>query len=128
MTSEGHGHPHGAVEALLHALVTDEPPAMAAARVRACALRELEQSEPREVMTLPEVAEFLRISESELADVMGDLPAFEIGGRIRVRRTALVEWIKTRERRYRRHVMAGQAAAASGSPVRWEWRVLDGRG
>jgi hypothetical protein len=36
-------------------------------------------------MTLGEVAEFLRVPPDALAEVAEDLPAFEIGGQVRVR-------------------------------------------
>lgn len=86
----------------LGALPPMEPSATAILRARR-ALSETQhpQSEP-EVMTLEDVARFLRLSLDELSDLVEELPAFELGGQIRVRRARLVEWIEQRERRYGR--------------------------
>jgi anti-sigma factor RsiW len=54
------------------------------------------------VMTLEEVADFLRISDQELAEIADELPAFELAGQVRVRREKLLEWIERRERMYLR--------------------------
>ena len=64
-------------------------------------------------MTLEEVAEFLRISGDELGEIVEELPAFELGGRIRVRRAKLLEWIQQRERDYSRDIASSWAARAS---------------
>jgi len=53
-------------------------------------------------MTLSEVAEFLRIGPEEMNDIIGTLPAFEIAGRLRVRREKLMEWVQEKERGYTR--------------------------
>lgn len=63
-----------------------------------------------DIMTLEEVAEFLRISSAELGEVVEELPAFELAGRIRVRRERLCEWIKQREQDYARAAAASWAA------------------
>jgi hypothetical protein len=65
-----------------------------------------------EVMTLAEVAAFLRVPPDALAEVAGELPAFEIGGQVRVRRTRLIEWIAERERAYARGRAESEAAHA----------------
>ena len=57
---------------------------------------------PPEIMTLDEVAEFLRVSVDDLEEVATDLPAFEIGGQVRVRRSKLVQWVEARARTYAR--------------------------
>ena len=61
-------------------------------------------------MTLDEVAAFLRIDPSDLGEVAEELPAFELGGQVRVRRERLIEWIQQRERAYTRQ--AGESWAA----------------
>jgi hypothetical protein len=66
-----------------------------------------------EVMTLPEVAEFLRIDEADLAEILDELPAFELAGRLRVRRARLVEWIEHRERTWRHAAGARTVGAAT---------------
>ncbi|MGD2174366.1 MAG: zf-HC2 domain-containing protein [Candidatus Brocadiaceae bacterium] len=72
-----------------------------------------------EIMTLQEVAEFLRVPEDALEPVADELPAFEIGGHIRVRRTRLVEWIETREHAYARARAESEVARALAGA---EWR------
>ena len=63
-------------------------------------------------MTLAEVAEFLRVSPDALAEVMEELPAFEVGGQVRVRRARLVEWVAERERNYARSRAESEVAHA----------------
>jgi len=71
----------------------------------------------REIMTLDEVAEFLRISPVEMAEVAEDLPAFELAGRVRVRRERLIEWLELRERDYARRVAASWAARVTSGEL-----------
>jgi anti-sigma factor RsiW len=71
------------------------------AAVRETAAAELRTSQQQAIMTLPEVAAFLRLREEELEAVLPELPAFEIAGRTRVRRDCLLEWIAEREHRHR---------------------------
>ena len=70
-------------------------------------------SQVSEVMTLEETANFLRISSEELGEIMEELPAFELAGQIRVRRTRLIEWIQRRERDYSRQVSESWVARAN---------------
>lgn len=53
-----------------------------------------------EVMTLPEVADFLRLSMKQLGEIADELPAFELAGQLRVRRERLVAWLEQREHLY----------------------------
>lgn len=53
-----------------------------------------------EIMTLAEVAAFLRISEVELGEIADSLPAFELANQILVRKSRLLEWIEEREGHY----------------------------
>jgi len=55
-----------------------------------------------EIMTLEDVADFLRISPEELGQLVPELPAFELAGQLRVRRQKLIDWIQQRERDYAR--------------------------
>lgn len=59
----------------------------------------------REIMTLDEVASFLRLTPAQADEVLCDLPAFELAGQIRVRRSQLIEWIQQQERLYQRNIM-----------------------
>jgi len=60
-----------------------------------------------EILTLEEVAAFLRIEPEQLGEIVEELPAFELAGQIRVRRARLIEWVAQRERDH------SQAATAS---------------
>lgn len=53
-----------------------------------------------EIMTLPEVAQYLRIGPEQLAEVADELPAFELAGQVRVRRESLEQWVQQREQNY----------------------------
>jgi len=53
-----------------------------------------------EVLTLEDVARYLRVGLDDLDRVAADLPAFEIAGQVRVRRTELERWIARREQDY----------------------------
>jgi hypothetical protein len=79
-------------------------------RTRRALSEELRQRWAPEVMTLEEVAAFLRVEPDDLRDVASQLPAFEIGGRIRVRREKLIEWIARRERVYARSTAESDVA------------------
>ena len=68
-----------------------------------------------DILTLDEVAAFLRVTPDELHDVAADLPAFELAGRIRVRRSQLLTWVERREKDYMRHSIASRAARAVAS-------------
>jgi helix-turn-helix protein len=102
----------------LRRLPRPEPSASALLKVRRELAREVRpDTATPEVMTLDEVAAFLRVSADQLGDLAAELPAFELGGRIRVRRERLVKWIEVRERDYMRNSIASHAArtmAANG--------------
>ncbi len=91
------------------------PSAGALLEARRVIARETRGAGGPEIMTLCEVAEFLRVPPDALAEVADDLPAFEVGGQVRVRRAQLMEWIAERERAYARsraesdvaHALAG---------------------
>ena len=106
------------VDDALRRLPRPEPPASVLLNVRRELAREIRSNTPLpEVMTLDEVAVFLRVSVDQLGDLSADLPAFELGGQIRVRRERLVEWVEQRERDYMRNTIASRVArtmAANG--------------
>ena len=56
-----------------------------------------------EVLTMEEAAAFLRVSIEDLEKEFHTLPVFSIGGRMRIRRSQLIEWIEERERMIRGH-------------------------
>ena len=63
---------------------------------------------------------FLRVPVEELGDLSAELPAFEVAGRVRVRRDRLVAWIEEREHDYMRHNIASRVArtmAATETPL-----------
>ncbi|MBN2308104.1 MAG: zf-HC2 domain-containing protein [Candidatus Hydrogenedentes bacterium] len=92
----------GRADGALRALAREEPPAEATQAVRGALCDVLEHEQPpaarREIMTLDEVAGYLRIPIEDIIESMGDLPTFELAGHVRVRRTRLLEWIEERER------------------------------
>ena len=53
----------------------------------------------RPVMNLVEVAAYLRVTPAVIEELLGDLPCFELGGRLLFRREAVDGWIQRRERR-----------------------------
>jgi len=77
------------------------PPPLSAGgllRVRRAVSDRVRGGRAPEVLTLEEVADYLRIDGSDLPEVLDELPAFELAGRLRVRRARLIEWIEHRER------------------------------
>jgi hypothetical protein len=88
------------------------PAAGAVLETRRLLSREVRGTGGQEVMTLEDVAEFLRVSVEDLSEAVPELPAFEIGGRIRVRRTKLIEWIEQRERAYARSRIESEVAGS----------------
>jgi len=88
------------LDSALRQLPRSEPSAAALLKVRRILSAELRTSRTPEIMTLDDVARFLRIDDDALGEIVEDLPAFEIGGEIRVRRTRLIEWVEQRELAY----------------------------
>ena len=93
-----------------------QTPASLLLRVTQALSGELRGGNAPEILTLDEVAAFLRVDVSDLDDVVSDLPAFELSGKVRVRREALLAWIGQREKLYARQrtesdvarILAGQ--------------------
>jgi len=99
------------VDELLASLPVAEPSATALLDVRRELARENNTSREPEILTLEEVAEFLRLSPEEFGEIAPELPAFELGGRVRVRRSRLLTWIEEREQRYRYTTLDGRLSA-----------------
>jgi len=99
-------------DAALRALRPVRPPASAILATRRALGEAADGAGGAEIMTLDEVGEYLRVTPKQLGEVVGELPAFELAGRIRVRRTKLIEWIEQRERSYTRRAAASWAARA----------------
>ncbi len=87
------------VDAALARVVPHRPAAGGLLNVRRALAGQLRTAGP-EVLTLEEVAELLRLGPAEMDEVAGELPAFELAGRVRVRRAKLTEWIEQRESRF----------------------------
>jgi hypothetical protein len=87
-------------DAALALLRPVEPSQAAVLATRRLLADEIREKRVPEILTLEEVAEFLRIRPEELEEIVEELPAFELAGRIRVRREKLVEWVEEREKRY----------------------------
>lgn len=51
----------------------------------------------REVLTLQEAAEYLRLSEDALMRALGEVPHFVVGRQVRFRRRTLDDWIERQE-------------------------------
>jgi hypothetical protein len=106
------------VDQALHTLAGPEPPAACSRRALDAALAETRASRPQEVMTLEDVAAFLRIPPDDLEEVAEELPAFEIAGHVRVRRAKLLEWIERRERQHRKNITESELAQALSATMR----------
>ena len=89
------------------------PPAEAVLAARRALAPEVRLAPASEIMTLDEVAEFLRITPEQLGEVVEELPAFELAGQIRVRRQRLIEWVQQRERDYTRQAAESWAAKST---------------
>ena len=63
-------------------------------------LRTISNAPAKPVMTITEVADYLRVSSEILENYLGDIPCFELGGKLLFRKDAVDEWIKDRERNY----------------------------
>ena len=94
-----------------------EPSARAVLNARKALSHELGAGEDPEIMTLEEVAEFLRMPPDDLDEIAAGLPAFELGGHVRVRRERLIEWIEQRELLYARRNIESSIARGFGKGV-----------
>ncbi len=69
-----------------------------------------------DILTLGAVADLLGLTSAQMDDVAGELPAFELAGTVRVRRSRLMAWIAERERAFRRE-QALQSSATLPLPL-----------
>lgn len=60
--------------------------------------REFGLAPSRDILTIEEAADFLRLDSGQMAEALDDLPWFELAGQIRFRRQTLLDWIRERER------------------------------
>ena len=97
-------------DAALSALRPETPSPAALLAARKAVLTETRGGGQPEIMTLDEVAAFLRVDANALDDLLSDLPAFELGGVVRVRRARLMEWIDRRERAFARDTARSDVA------------------
>ena len=105
----------GEVDAALGSLRRAEPSARAVLEARRALSREVRGGGEPAIMTLDEVADFLRITPDRLEEIASGLPAFELAGQLRVRRERLVEWIEQRELLYvRRNIESSLARSLAG--------------
>ena len=101
------------VDTALCLLRRAEPSAQALLDTRCLISEEIRIPQASEIMTLDDVAEFLRIGPGELEEIVEELPAFELAGEIRIRRTKLLDWIEHRERQYLRQTIESRTARIS---------------
>lgn len=101
------------MEALDHMLADlghTDPPVEATLAVHRRLHAELGPAPTPEIMTLDDVATYLRLSTDDMAAVADHLPVFEVAGKPRVRRSRLDEWIRQQEYDFVRHRVASQFA------------------
>lgn len=103
-------------DAVLAGLRPERPSAEAVVSVRRGLAEAIRSAEPAEIMTLDEVAEFLRVTPEQLGEVIEELPGFELAGQVRFRRTRLIEWVEQRERDYTRKATESWAARYAADP------------
>ena len=114
------------VDGALQRIVKEGPPARGVLNTWRAVLEESRGGRCDEVMTLDDVATFLKLSLDDLEDVASDLPTFEVAGRVRLRRAKLMEWIEDRERRHRRSIAASETARGFSGLLRsrsWATRI-----
>lgn len=63
-------------------------------------LREIDNAPPKPIMTMSEIINYLRIEPDVFEDYLGDIPCFELGGKLLFRKEAVDEWIESREKLY----------------------------
>ncbi len=88
------------VDRLLQRLNRAEPPAGGLLEVRRRLNAVTRPQHKGDIMTLEEAGEMLRLKPAELEQIVPELPAFELAGRILIRRQRLLEWIENREKAF----------------------------
>jgi hypothetical protein len=90
------------VDVILPTIPRIQPGTQAILNTRRLISREIRNADTPEIVTLDEVAAYLRISLDQMGEIIEDLPVFEIAGQIRLRRAKLIEWIEQREQSHMR--------------------------
>ena len=68
-------------------------------------LSRIRNAPPKPIMTLPEIADYLRMTPEIIEEHLDDIPCFEFGGKLLFRKEAVDGWIKIREKNYAGEVM-----------------------
>lgn len=63
-------------------------------------LYRIRNAPPKPVMTLIEVADYLRTTQETVENNLDEIPCFEFGGKLLFRKEAVDEWIREREVSY----------------------------
>jgi len=63
-----------------------------------------------EILTLDEVGQYVRLTPSQLGQMLEHLPSFTVAGEVRIRRDRLTQWIKDQEQQAVRDRVRSQAA------------------
>lgn len=89
----------------------DQPvPPEAARRARQAMHAAVQRQPTPEIMTLDEVGQCLRLTPSQLAQILEQLPSFSVAGEVRIRRDRLMQWVKDQEQQAFRDRVRSQAA------------------
>jgi anti-sigma factor RsiW len=87
-----------------------EPSADAVLSARRAAASAIDRRSLPEIMTPEEAAQFLRVDRDDIGEVLAEVPAFEIAGKVRIRRDRLLAWIAERERAFAREALQSEVA------------------
>jgi len=68
-------------------------------------LEEIPASNIKLIMTITEIADYLRVSPETIEIYLGEIPCFELGGLLLFRKESVDEWINHRENIYKFEVM-----------------------
>ena len=63
-------------------------------------LAKVAQAPPKPVMTIEEVALYLRVTTDIIGESLGDIPCFGLGNKLLFRKDAVDEWIKRKEEHF----------------------------
>lgn len=95
-------------DALLREAAQVDVPAGLLRRVRGAVADDTGLGKASDVMTLEETSAFLRLSLADMDELVDQLPVFELAGRLRIRRSRLLEWIAQRERAQSQAWLSGE--------------------
>lgn len=68
-------------------------------------LSRIRNAPPKPIMTLPEIADYLRMTPEIIEKHLDEIPCFEFSGKLLFRKEAVDEWIKDREKNYAGEIM-----------------------